>query len=50
MFDPLRGSLAKPAAVLTAVGAVKRAGVRSLAATDDADIVAARPLAVGGAI
>jgi hypothetical protein len=50
MFDPFRGSLAEPAAMLAAVGAVKRAGVRSLAGADDADIAAARPLSVGGAI
>src|SRR5262249_21146620 len=45
MFDPLRGRLAEPAAVLAAVDAVKYAGVRSFAGVDDADIAAARPLA-----
>jgi hypothetical protein len=36
--------------VLAAVGAVKCPGVRSLAGPDDAHVIAARPIAIDGAI
>src|SRR5262245_29351711 len=49
-LDPLRCCLAEPAAMLSAVGAVKLAGMRPRAGADDTHVAAARPLAVGGAV
>src|SRR5262245_57766679 len=48
--DPVRGVFAEPAAMLTAIGAAQRSGVWLSAGTDDADVTAARALAVDGAI
>src|SRR6516164_1122571 len=49
-LDELRCCLAEPAAMLSAVGAVKPAGMRPLAGADDTHVAAARPLAVDRAI
>src|SRR5262249_40533508 len=50
MFDPLCSCLAEPAAMLPAVGAAKFTGMWFFAGADDADIAAAGPLAIGGAV
>src|SRR5262249_4695327 len=50
VFDPLRCGYAEPATVLAAVGTAKFTGMGPFAGADDADIAAARPLAIDGAV
>src|SRR6516162_10714664 len=46
VFDPMRSGFTEPPAMLAAIGAVKFAGMRSFARSNDADVAAARPIAV----
>ena len=50
VFDPMRSGFTEPPAMLAAIGAVKFAGMRSFARSNDADVAAARALPIDGPI
>src|SRR5262249_56354263 len=50
VFHPIRSGFTEPPGMLAANGAVKFAATRSFARSNDADVAAARPIAVDGPI